>query len=114
LVMADGVITEAGHPHDLLSKYLGDVLLTHPRDDAGTTEGSSSLPERIHGGRGGDEDAEFTLPAPVLDPPVHSLAAMVLQLGPSMTLQLRLAAAVAWQKHQQQLQEAPRLVFSTQ
>lgn len=84
LVMADGKIIEAGHPHELLTKYGDSSLAEEDDEDSGTAtavRGQSN--------------------ATIDSPPKNSFAAMVQQLGPTMDKKLRHLAAVAWQEQQQ-------------
>ena len=82
LVMADGKITEAGHPHELLSKY-GTGIAGKEDGHVDTMTPNTSTP---------------TDPLPM---PKNSFAAMVEQLGPTMASKLRRLAAAAWQDQQQ-------------
>jgi ABC-type multidrug transport system ATPase subunit len=118
LVMAKGVVAEAGHPHELLSKYLGDILLTESADidddvyNTGTTEDTDARQVTLAGGAinvdslPSVDSKDVTDKTTPLEPPPQSLAAMVLQLGPIMTTQLRRAAAEAWKEHQRSISRA--------
>ena len=73
LVMSDGLLVEADHPHVLLSNYFGDCVV-----DRSTL----NIP------------ADATLRS--LNIPRKSFASMVFETGPSMCRQLRLLAGAAW------------------
>jgi hypothetical protein len=73
LVMAEGLLVEADHPHVLLSHYFGDCV----KDKA-----SLNVPE------------DATLKS--LGIPKKSFASMVFETGPIMCKQLRVYAAAAW------------------
>jgi ABC-type multidrug transport system fused ATPase/permease subunit len=82
LVMHDGTIAEAGHPHELLAKYLGSNDLNSSQNLAAAAAAATTSAD--------------TKERP--DPPRSSLASMTLETGPTMSLQLRRLAATAYSR----------------
>jgi hypothetical protein len=123
LVFAAGRLTEIGHPHILLSRYLGDVI--PETAGAGAGAGAASAEEGEGAKRGvatGDvrtdtrtsevlvhTDAQqtssslsstsATAPASAsasVGPPRDTLASLVTETGPAMAMKLRVMAAAAY------------------
>jgi ABC-type oligopeptide transport system ATPase subunit len=95
LVFAAGEITEAGHPHDLLRKYLGDVS-SNSSDISTADYCGGDVPTHAQALEFGSVPVPVPADAAAVVTPKDTLASLVTKTGPAMAMKLRVMAAAAY------------------